>query len=286
MTISLNRYAQGVSDYINKMNSDADVLEAAINALQAQMTGASGGVLDVPNGLQWILDRTGIIGEGSYDFPVGSGSTITVGAGAYWNGVKLYFKKTATNLSLAGKSAGTYYITLDAAGNPQIASAPDGATTTRQFTWDGTGTTSAKALYSGVAILFSGADYAAMLISAARNKTYQQVADRLADLESPPVQTLAEAATVTIDWRSGRLAQITLTQATTAFTFTQGVDGQRYILALTQDPTGGRGISFGSEVRVGNMVVVLSGPGKTDYLGFIYRGGPAKFDLVSLAQNY
>jgi len=119
----------------------------------------------------------------------------------------------------------------------------------------------------------------------ARNKTYNDVADRLNDIEEQPPYTLTEAGTVTIDWRQGKLQQLTLTENTT-FAFTNGIDGKSYILALTQDATGGSTVTFGPEVPLGNLAVALSGPNKTDYLGFIYRAGPGKWDLVSIAQNY
>lgn len=275
----------GETDYIAQLNNNFTAIVSFFNALAAQVTGqvANSGQA-VPTGLQYIWDRLGLIGFGSYSFTPGSGTSITVSAGAFWNGSTFLAKTTPTVISLAGLAAGTLYLCLDAAGNPGVFSTPQ-TTTIRQFNWDGTGTTSNESLYSGIAVLLSGADYAAMLQSVARNKTYNDVADRLNDIEEQPPYTLTEAGTVTIDWRQGKLQQLTLTENTT-FAFTNGIDGKSYILALTQDSTGGRGVTFGPEVRLGNLAVALSGPNKTDYLGFIYRAGPGKWDLVSLAQDY
>ena len=56
--------------------------------------------------------------------------------------------------------------------------------TIRQFHWDsGSHMVSSKALYQGISILFDGDDYADCLDSAARNKTFTKLADRLEEIE-------------------------------------------------------------------------------------------------------
>lgn len=175
-----------MADYIARHNGNYALIESTLNLILSQLTGQSGG-LAVPYGLQEIFDRRGLIGVGSYDFNAGvlSGPdyNFTVQAGAYYNAGTFYHKAGTSILSMAGKATGTYYLNLDAAGNPLVASGADGSTT-RQFAWDSsTHTISAKALYTGVSILFDGDDYADMLTSAARAKTFTKVADRLEELE-------------------------------------------------------------------------------------------------------
>jgi len=175
----------GMTDYIERHAANYALIESALNQILGQLTGQSGGI-SVPYGLQEIFDRKGLIGRDSYDFEEG---TLTgpdyhfqVGPGAYWSNGTFYRKNTAFTLTMAGKESGTFYINLDAAGNPLVSSAADA--TTRQFAWDaGTHTIADKAVFAGVAILFDGDDYADMLDSAVKGKTFTRVADRLEELE-------------------------------------------------------------------------------------------------------
>ncbi|RJR45461.1 MAG: hypothetical protein C4567_03135 [Deltaproteobacteria bacterium] len=176
----------GMTDYIERHQANYALIETTLNQILGQLTGQSGG-LAVPYGLQEIYDRKGIIGRDSYDFAegqlTGPDYNFQVGAGAYWGDGAFYRKTAASTLSMAGKDTGTYYLNLDAAGNPLVSSAAD-VTTTRQFSWDAaTHTVSTKALYPGVNILFDGDDYADLLTSAAKGKNFTRVADRLEELE-------------------------------------------------------------------------------------------------------
>jgi hypothetical protein len=184
-------FVYGMADYIARHNANYSLIESSLNQVLGQLTGQSGS-LSVPWGLQEIFDRRGLIGVASYDFAEGQLSgpdyNFSVSPGAYWNAGQFYRKTTASSLSLAGKATGTYYLNLDGAGNPMVSSSPDG-TTTRQFAWDaGSHRISAKALYSGVNLLFDGDDYHDLLDSAARSKSFTSVAARLEEIE----QLLAE----------------------------------------------------------------------------------------------
>jgi hypothetical protein len=290
MTVSLFKaFAAGEMDYIAQLNNNAELIEATLNQLLAQVTGQSG-ALAVPIGLQQIFDRPGLIGISSYDFPTGGGASLIVAPGAYWDGGTFYYKTSPTTLSLTGAAAGTYYVVLDAAGNPAISANP-GAPTLRQFAWSGSAT-SAEAIYAGVAILLSGADYADMLTSIARTKTFTKVADRLEEIEvllGKNVQTPASADSITINWSLGGVARVVLNRATTTFHFTGGYDCQKLVLELIQDEVGGRAVAFGAEVLAGSYFtfpVLLSSAGLLDYLGFIYKLDTNHYDYTSLARGY
>lgn len=190
MSITLfKEFAVGMTDYIARHNANYGVIEDNINAILAMLTGQVGGDLSVPRGLKEIFDRKGIIGQDSYDFDEGTLSgpdyILTVDPGAYWNGSGSFkFKNTSTSLSLAGKESGTYYIYLDGSGTPAL-SATVQADTIRSFYWNAsTHQVSQKQLYTGVSILFDGDDYADMLTSAAKGKSYARVADRLEEIEA------------------------------------------------------------------------------------------------------
>jgi hypothetical protein len=285
-------FAYAMLDYIQRHNSNYTIIEDALNEMASLITGVTGGQAVVPLGLQEIFDRRGLIGVGSYDFSTGSSTSITVAAGAYYNAGSFYRKATTTVLTLVGRSAGTYYVNLDATGAPVIGTAAD-ATTTRQFYWNGTTTTSAKALYSGVNILFDGDDYAAQLSSTARAKTFTKVADRLEEIETllaKTVQTPASATTINVNWSLGSHVRILLDRATTTINMSGAYDDQKCILELVQDATGNRAVALGTGVQVGTDLtapVPLSTAGDArDFLGFVYSGGNSKYNYVSLSRGF
>jgi hypothetical protein len=282
-------------DYIDRHNANYSAIESALNDLYGKVLLATGGQLQVPDGLAEIFDRRGLIGIGSYDFNEGAlpgpNYNFTVAAGAYYNGGYFYHKASTTVLSMAGKANGTYYLNLDLLGNPILATTAD-QTTTRQFSWDGS-QISAKALYTGVNVLFDGNDYADCLTSAARSKNFTKVADRLEEIEvllGKTVQTPASADTITIDWSKGSHACITLDRATTNIHMTGAYDGQKCTLELIQDATGGRQVAFGAMVQPGTDFTLpaplSSGPNKRDFLGLFYSAGNDKYHYVSLSRGY
>jgi hypothetical protein len=288
-------FAAGMVDYIARHNSNYALIESALNAMQSQLTGQAAGVLAVPLGVQEIFDRRGLMGIGSYDFNEGALTgpdyNFTVQAGAYYNAGTFYHKAGTSTLAMAGLAAGTYYLNLDSAGNPLVAATPDG-TTSRQFSWNGS-SISAKALYAGVNVLFDGDDYADMLTSAARAKTFQRVADRLEEIETllgRAVQTPASADTINLNWALGSHARITLDRPITLINMSGAYDGQKCTLELIQDGQGGRGVAFGATVLAGDdftlPVPLSTGAGKRDFLGFFYSAGNSKYNYVSLARGF
>jgi len=283
-----------MSDYIARHNSNYALIESTLNQILGQLTGQSGS-LAVPLGLQEIFDRRGLIGRGSYDFNegglAGPSYNFTVQAGAYYSAGTFYRKAGTSTLSMAGLGAGTYYLNLDSAGNPLVKTGAD-ATTTRQFSWDGSHL-SAKALYSGVAILLDGDDYADCLDSMARSKSFTKLADRLEEIEQllgKTVQTLASADTITVDWSKGSHARIVLNRPTTTINLSGAYDSQKCTLELIQDEIGGRVVAFGAMVQAGTDFTLpaplSSEPEKRDFLGFFYSSGNGKYHYVSLSRGY
>ena len=129
------------------------------------------------------------------------------------------------------------------------------------------------------------------LVLGYRNTTsdeYFPVALRLTDL-SKVVQVLTPANSITVDWSLGSTAEVLLDRATTTFAFSGAHDGQRCVLVLLQDGTGGRAVAFGGEARAGtdlSLPPTLSALNKTDYLGFIYRDVGGFYDFVSLSKGF
>lgn len=104
------------------------------------------------------------------------------------------------------------------------------------------------------------------------------------------VQTLTCADNVTVNWSLGSIAKMTFDRAAVNFTFTGSYSGQKCILVLTQDVTGGRTITFsGGEVRGSDDLSsppTLSGSNKTDYLGYIYNLAATKYDFLSVNKGF
>ena len=103
------------------------------------------------------------------------------------------------------------------------------------------------------------------------------------------VQTLTDAASVTIDWSRGSTAEIILDRATTEFTFAGAYHGQRCVLIIKQY-SGVGAVSFTSEVRAGDDIssppTLTVTNGKKDYLGYIYNGTDTKYDFVSITKGF
>ena len=90
-----------------------------------------------------------------------------------------------------------------------------------------------------------------------------------------------------VNWSSSTLIYFTLTGNVT-FAFSGGESGGRYTLALKQDGTGSRTVTWPASVRHsgGTAPTLTTTVAKTDYIGFIYNSVDAKYDLVSFAPNY
>jgi hypothetical protein len=282
----------GMTDYIAQHLSNYSRIQTCLDYLYA-LTGQGRAILDVPNGLQQIFDRNGVIGVASYQPPSGNhGSSITVPAGAAWLNSTFYYKSTSTVISMSGMTTGTYYVNLDSGGTPSISASATNPVW--QFSWNGSNTVSSVALYSGRSVLFDGDDYHNQLISSYWSTTYTSVADRLANIEyylGKAVQAKTSATSVAIDWSLGSHARVTLDRATTTFTFSGAYDGQKCTLEIVQDAVGGRGIDFGGVNIVDGLdfsfpIPISQDAEVRDLIGFMYLGSTSKYHYVSLARGY
>jgi hypothetical protein len=79
MTVSLNTFAASDTDYVQKLNANAALIESTLNALQAQLVAAG---VDGQALLLDLWDRDGIVGPHSYVLDLDAyagGSQITIG---------------------------------------------------------------------------------------------------------------------------------------------------------------------------------------------------------------
>jgi hypothetical protein len=121
MTISLQRFAIGDTNYIGKHNSNADAIEAAIQSIDAMLAASTGtGAASITTAYAALFGPTvAVIGASSYVCN-GSGSTLTVQGGFCWRPTLLQVlnKAASTTLSFSGLAAATYYVVVDSTGAP------------------------------------------------------------------------------------------------------------------------------------------------------------------------
>mgnify|MGYP001573612140 CR=1 FL=1 len=135
MTIDLQDFASGDTNYVLKLNANNALLEAFLTNLEAM--GAGSGVGSVGAAFRALFgESASLIGSPSY-LPVGSGANLTVAAGYCWRPTldAVVSKITATVLNFTGVSAATWYITADATGTPIRTSSPTEAA--YSVVWDG-----------------------------------------------------------------------------------------------------------------------------------------------------
>ncbi len=100
--------------------------------------------------------------------------------------------------------------------------------------------------------------------------------------------TVAFASSLTIDVSVADETTVVLTGNVT-LGFANGVDGQRFVLVLKQDATGGRTLTFDSSVRTSTDLpapTLSVSANATDRLGFIYNNGVLKYDFVAIVRGF
>ncbi len=92
----------------------------------------------------------------------------------------------------------------------------------------------------------------------------------------------------TINWASGNTQTLVLGASPIALTFTNGQSGGHYTLALKQDATGSRLVTWPANVRWSSGVAptLTTTANKTDYAEFVYDGLSSTFDGVGFNANF
>ena len=103
------------------------------------------------------------------------------------------------------------------------------------------------------------------------------------------VTGLTDEATITTDASAGTIFTVTLEGNRTLANPTNSVDGMKRIWRFTQDATGSRTISLGTDFRLGTDITVITlttTVNLTDYMGAIYNGDDAKWDVVAFVKGF
>lgn len=182
MAITLNRFATGDTNYVSKMNTNATIIEAAVNNLQLQVgtltTGGGGN-----GGLDEIYDRSGIIGISSWEPTQISDTDFSFTSGSVWLTNTRTRVQTVLDQSVTfvGKSINTYYFNVDPAGTVTISTAAiANGVPIYTVIWSNPGFSN---LTVNVPYLFYGDDYNRMLSSDTLG-VFTLVADRLSAMEN------------------------------------------------------------------------------------------------------
>jgi hypothetical protein len=102
-------------------------------------------------------------------------------------------------------------------------------------------------------------------------------------------QVLSPSNSITIDASLGDYFTLV---ANTSFTLnapTNPTHGQRIMLRVKQDGTGGRVATYNAAFRFGSDIlaaVLSTSANKVDYLGFVYDSTDAKWDVVAFVKGY
>ncbi len=176
MTVALERFATGDTDYVGKHNSNVEQLEATVNGLLALINSTFGGAATAGQAHEALFGPiTAVIGSGSYACS-GAGTTLTVQPGACWHYTtkEIRAKATSTALSFSGLTAATYYVSVDASGTPVRQSTDTDALYSVVWTGSAFG-----AITRVAAITWGHDDWDRAQISAALSDTYERLDDRL-----------------------------------------------------------------------------------------------------------
>lgn len=100
---------------------------------------------------------------------------------------------------------------------------------------------------------------------------------------------LTDAATIAIDASLGNHFRVTLAGNRTLGAPTNPTDGQRILVEVAQDATGGRTLAYDAVYAFGTDVVsptLTTTANKVDYLGFVYSSATVKWRCLAVARGY
>lgn len=190
MSVTIQTFANGDTDYVSKLNNNFNNTKVAVDALQALGAAAAAASLNPGSVFAGIFGTSGatLIGEASY-LSTGASATLTVAAGNAWipslNAVVTL--ASPASLNFTGQPADTYYVKVDSSGNPSRETSSTEALYSVVWTGSAFGTITRIAK-----IFWNITDMTAALTSAALAVTYGSLDLRLEAGEAAAVATTAE----------------------------------------------------------------------------------------------
>lgn len=261
MPLTLSSFTVGETGYVAKMNANNQAIIdylAAYDTTQANYAASAGSVLAMQSAM--FGASPAVFGDASYRTQA-IGSDLIIAAGSAWAPSQQLVVRllSGATVSMTGRAAGTYYIN---AVNGEPLTQPVISTIARD------------PLYS---LSWSG--------SAISNLT--RLASVIQRAERGPVD-VTYAASMALDFGLGDTLRVRLTGNATITSILAAYDGQRCMLDITQDGTGGRTITPPSSVRIGSDVAwgVSAGPNTRTHLGLVFVASASVFDLVACARGF
>jgi len=101
--------------------------------------------------------------------------------------------------------------------------------------------------------------------------------------------TTATSSSASISWDLYDIIRLTLQANVTTFSISGAADGQRCMLEVIQDSTGGRTINWPSNIRFGTditSITLTSTANKKDRIGLIYDSAAGKYDVVAIVKGF
>lgn len=295
MTLALQRFANGDTNYVAKHNSNADALEAEAASIRQSIASSVGAAISLGSAFQAIFGSSpAVIGANSYKC-TGSDTILTVQAGYAWlpGAAMVVSRATSATLNFSGLAAATYYVSADATGAPVRTSTPTDALYSVVWTGSAFG-----AITRLAKIVWGAADQDAAQNNTAMGATYESLDATLEAIAAaaqagakpyiPEIKDVAYGASITADFSDCDVIRITLAGNPT-ITLTGAADGQKCILELKQDATGSRTVTWSANVRYGTdlpSITLSTAGGALDRVGLIYNAAAAKYDAVALQRGF
>lgn len=182
MTITLQDYASGDTNYVSKLNSNNDVLEAAIDSLQTATSAGGSATVSVPTAYAALFGSTvALIGAASYACTDAGSGNLSVASGYCYRPslIAVVSKGTSTTLAFTGLTAATYYIVVGSTGTPERTDSSTEAIYSVVWTGSAFG-----AITRLAAIVWGASDWIAAQTSTALSASYTTLDARFEAIES------------------------------------------------------------------------------------------------------
>lgn len=261
MPLNLANFTVGETGYVAKMNANNQAIVAYMAAYETGQANLRDSAVSL-TGMQTALfgNAAATFGDLSYRTQL-IGTDVIVGAGMAWAPTQQLVTRlvVGATVSMSGRPAGTYFVnavngeTLDQAS---ISATPTDAI--YSFSWSG---------------------------SALSNLT--RLAGVFQRTPRGPVE-LTYAASLVADFNLSETLRLRLTGNAVLSGMLGGYDGQRCMLDVAQDGTGGRALTPPSSVRVGSDVAwaISAGPNTRTHIGLVYVASASVFDLVACSRGF
>ena len=119
--------------------------------------------------------------------------------------------------------------------------------------------------------------------------TAQMATDQMTTSFKTKVVVLTDAANIATDASLGNVFRVTLGGNRNLSAPTNPTDGQKITYEISQDGTGGRGLTFDSAFNFGldiQSFTPSSGANKVDYIGCIYKSSTGKWNVIAVAKGF